>query len=115
MQVIILHTDEFADESADASASLISEFGLLLGSFTCFPRSAQCVSLFLRYPLPFYSVVQFRKSVHQLTGQIGGSLGGDHEHCRILTGGVGCVKTLRTLYVFGGSLHVFLDFELRDH
>jgi len=53
-------------------------------------------------------------SVHELTGQIGGSFGGDHEHCRILTGGVGYVKTPRTSYVFGGSLHVFLDFELHD-
>jgi len=72
------------------------------------------ISLFLRYPPPFYSALQFRMSVHELTGQIGGSFGGDHEHCRILTGGVGYVKTPRTSYVFGGSLHVFLDFELHD-
>jgi len=117
--VIILHTDEFADEcadeSADASESLVSEFGLLLGSFTCLPRSAQCLSLFLCYPPPFYSVLPFHTPVRELTGQIGGSLGGDHEHCRILTGGVGHVRTSRTLYAFGGSLHLFLDFELHDH
>ena len=72
------------------------------------------ISLFLRYPPSFYSVLQFHTSVHELTGQIGGSFGGDHEHCRILTGGVGYGRTPRTLYVFGGSQHVFLDFELHD-
>lgn len=73
------------------------------------------ISLFLCYPPPFYSVLPFHTSVHELTGQIRDSLGGDHEHRRILTGGVGYVRTSRTLYVFVGSLHVFLDFELRDH
>jgi len=53
-------------------------------------------------------------SVHELTGQIGGSFGGDHEQCRILTGGVGYVRTPRNLYVFGCPLHVFLHFELHD-
>ena len=73
------------------------------------------ISLFLRYPPPFYSVLPFQTSVRELTGQIGGSFGGDHERCRILTGVVGYVRTPRTLYVFGGSLRVFLDFELHDH
>jgi hypothetical protein len=67
-----------------------------------------CVILYLS------SVLQFNTSVRELTGQIGGSFGGDHEHSRILTGGVEYVRTPKTLYVFGGSLQVFLDFELHD-